>query len=231
MPRSPVRTTVAEILGTFALVAMGTGAIVAGQRWDYLPVWLLAVAWFFAVWFPVLAFARISGAHLNPAVTTALAASGRLPWREWPFYVGGQLIGALAGSVAVLEVLGRGLRVGAAVPAPGYVAYVFPVELLFTGLLVVTVFRIADLGEGRYRWRLLLPPLVVGLATYAAGPLTGVSLNPARSIAPAVVSGVYTDLWIYLLAQPAGALLVAAVLRPGRWERWARRWTRPAPAE
>ena len=132
MASSAARIALGEVLGTAVLVAIGTGTIVAGQRWDYLPLWLLAVGWFFAVWLPVIAFARVSGAHLNPAVTTALAASGRLPWRRWPLYVVGQLAGATLGTLTVLGVLGRGVQVGADVPAPGYVDWVFPVEMIVT---------------------------------------------------------------------------------------------------
>jgi len=228
MTASPARRALAEILGTALLVGIGTGTIVAGQNAGYLPLTLLAAGWFLAVLLPVAIFARTSGAHLNPAVTTALAAGGRLRWREWPLYVGSQLVGAFLGTFTVLATLGRGVRLGADVPAPGYLSYLFPVELVGTGLLVVTVFLIADLGEGRLRWRLLRPALVVGLVTFLAGPLTGVSLNPARSIAPAVVSGVYTDLWIYLIAQPLGALAVAAVWKVGRLHRWSRRAVDPS---
>ncbi len=202
-----------EIVGTALLVGIGTGTIVAGEQAGFLPISLLALAWFFAVLIPVLLFARSSGAHLNPVVTTALAASGRIPWRAWPVYVASQFVGALIGSLAVLTAVGRGVRLGADVPSPGYRLEVFPVEFVFTALLVVSVFSIADRGEGNRRWRLLVPALVVAFATFLAGPLTGVSLNPARSIAPALLSGVYTDLGIYLIAQVLGGLLIAALWR------------------
>jgi aquaporin NIP len=227
---SALRRALSELVGTGLLVGIGTGAIIAGQRANFLPLPVLTVAWFVAVLVPVLLCARTSGAHLNPAVTTALAASGRLPWREWPLYVGSQLAGGLLGSFTVLLTLGRGVQLGADVPAPGYLPYVFPVEFVGTALLIASVFLLADLGEGRGRARLLLPAAVVALVVLVAGPLTGVSLNPARSIAPALVSGVYTDLWIYLLAQPLAALAVAAVWRPGLLNRWARRLAAVAPA-
>jgi glycerol uptake facilitator-like aquaporin len=222
MNGSRIRRALEEVAGTAILVGIGIGTIVGGQRVGYLPITVLALGWFLAVLVPVLLFARGSGAHLNPAVTTGLAASGRLPWREWPLYVGSQLVGAFLGTIVVLATLGRGVRLGATVPSAGYLSYLFPVELAGTALLVLTVFLIADLGEGAYRWRLFLPALVVGVLTFIAGPLTGVSLNPARSIAPAVLAGVYDDLWIYLIAQPLAALVVAAVWRPGLLDRWGR---------
>jgi glycerol uptake facilitator-like aquaporin len=80
--------------------------------------------------------------------------------------------------------------------------------------LVGAVFVLADLGEGRGGWRVVLPPTVVATSTYLIGPWTGSSLNPARTIAPALLSGTYTDLWVYLTAVPLGALFMAALWRP-----------------
>jgi len=91
---------------------------------------------------------------------------------------------------------------------------VFLGEAAFTAALVAAVFVLADRGEGNFRWRLTLPALVVGISTYVIGPLTGSSLNPARTIAPAVLSGSFADLWVYLVAVPIGAIAVALVWRP-----------------
>lgn len=204
----------AELAGTALLVGLGTGSIVAATRFGGVPQWVLAVAWFVAVLVPLLLFIDLSGAHLNPIVTLALAASGRISWRETPSYWLGQFSGAFLGSAAVWVLLGNGARLGATVPSQGDVVRAFPAELLFTAALVGSVFVLADLGEGRLRWRALLPPAVVGVSTFLIGPWTGSSLNPARTIAPAVLSSTYTDLWVYLLAVPLGALLVAALWKP-----------------
>ncbi len=203
-----------ETGGTALLVGIGTGSIVAAARLGGLPQWEIAVAWFLAVLIPILAFIRVSGAHLNPAVTIALAASGRIAWREVPPYFLGQFLGAFLGSGLVLALLGDVAHLGATVPSQGNVLRSFPAELAFTAMLVGAVFLLADRGEGTGRWRILLPPAVVGLSTYLIGPFTGSSLNPARTLAPAILSGTYTDLWVYLLAVPIGALLVAAIWRP-----------------
>jgi aquaporin NIP len=208
-----VRRLLAESAGTAALVGIGTGAIVLAARYGGGPQWELAIAWFAAVLVPIVLFVRVSGAHLNPAVTLALAASGRVAWKETPVYVVGQFAGAFVGSAAVALLVGRGADLGSTLPSTGLVL-AFVAEASFTAALVAAVFCLADLGEGRRRWRLLLPPLVVGVSTYVIGPLTDSSLNPARSIAPAVLSGTYTGLWVYLIATPFAALLVAAVWRP-----------------
>lgn len=195
-------------------MGIGTGTIVATGNAGGIPQWLMAIAWFAAVLIPILLFISLSGAHLNPAVTLALAVSGRIGWRDVPEYWGSQIAGAFLGSAVVLGLFGSGSHLGATVPAGGDIARTFVAEAAFTALLVSSVFVLADQGEGRTRWRLLLPPAAVGLSTYVIGPWTGSSLNPARTIAPAVLSGTFTDLWVYLVAVPAAAIVVAAVWRP-----------------
>jgi glycerol uptake facilitator-like aquaporin len=207
------RRCLAEAAGTALLVGIGTGAIVLSSRAGGAPQWELAVAWFFAVFVPIALFVGVSGAHLNPVVTLALAASGRIAWAESPVYILGQFAGAFLGSASVALSIGTEAHLGSTVPSSG-VLMAFLAEAAFTAALVASVFLLADRGEGWVRWRLALPPLVVGVSTYVIGPFTGSSLNPARTIAPAILSNTYTDLWVYLTAIPLAALLVAAVWRP-----------------
>jgi aquaporin NIP len=208
------RRSLAEVAGTALLVGIGTGTIVGTSATPGFPPWALAFAWFVAVAVPIVLFVSISGAHLNPAVSLALASSGRISWREVPAYWAGQLVGAFLGSGTVLLVLGSGAHLGATVPADGNVVRALLGEAGFTALLVGAVFYLADAGEGLLRWRLLLPPAAVGVSTYVIGPWTGSSLNPARTIAPAVLSGTYTDLWVYLVAVPLAAVAVALAWKP-----------------
>jgi glycerol uptake facilitator-like aquaporin len=222
-----VRRAASEAAGTALLVGIGTGTIVVADRIGGIPQWTMAGAWFFAVLIPIALFIRLSGAHLNPVITLALAATGRIAWREVPPYALGQISGAFLGSAFVLGTLGNVAHLGATVPAQGNVVRAFPAELVFTAALVAAVFALADLGEGRGRWRLLLPPAAVGLSTYVIGPWTGSSLNPARTLAPAILSATYTDLWVYLTAVPLGALLVAALWRPRAVDRLDRGPGRP----
>jgi aquaporin NIP len=204
----------AEVAGTALLVGIGTGSIVWAARAGGVPQWELAVAWFLAVLVPIALFVGVSGAHLNPAVTIALAASGRVSWGEVPPYLAGQLGGAFLGSLAVWGTSGNAAHLGATIPNGGDVGLTFVLEFGFTAALVAAVFVLADRGEGRFRWRLALPPAVVGVSTFLIGPITGSSLNPARSLAPAVLSATYVDLWVYLLAVPLAALAVALVWKP-----------------
>jgi len=208
------RRCLAEVAGTALLVGIGTGTIVASSASGGIPQWLMALAWFAAVLVPIILFIRVSGAHLNPAVTLALAASGRLGWKETPWYWASQFLGAFIASFLVLLALGRGSHLGATLPANGNVLLTFGAEAAFTALLVASVFALADRGQGRGHWRVALPPAAVGISTYVIGPWTESSLNPARSIAPAVLSGTYTDLWVYLVAVPVAAAVVAVLWRP-----------------
>ncbi len=214
MPRSLLYRCLAELAGTALLVGIGTGTIVAAGKAGGIPQWILAVAWFLAVLVPIVLFIRVSGAHLNPAVTLALAGSGRIAWKEAAPYWASQFTGAFVASFLVLLTLGGGSHLGATLPANGNLARTFLAEAAFTALLVGAVFVLADRGEGQLRWRVLLPPAAVGVSTYVIGPWTGSSLNPARSLAPAVFSGTYTDLWVYLIAVPLAALAIAVVWTP-----------------
>ena len=214
MARPLLSRCLAEAAGTALLVGIGTGTIVEAGNIGGIPQSAMAVAWFLAVLIPIALFIGISGAHLNPAVTLALASSGRMAWREAVPYWASQLLGAFLASVVVLLWLGDGSHLGATLPAGGNATLAFLSEAAFTALLVGAVFLLADRGMGRGRWRTLLPPAAVGLSTYVIGPWTGSSLNPARSVAPAVLSGTYAYLWVYLIAVPLAALIMAAIWRP-----------------
>lgn len=214
MSDTTVRRFFAECAGTALLVGIGTGAVVEAGRLGGIPQWSMATAWFVAVLVPIALFIEVSGAHLNPAVTLALALSGRFAWRAVPGYWLAQLLGALGASAVVLAALGDGSHLGATSPMQVGWETAFASEAGFTALLVTSVFVVADAGEGRGRWRMALPALAVGLSTFFIGPITGSSLNPARTLAPALVSGTYTDLWVYLTSVPLAAVLVGLVWSP-----------------
>lgn len=214
---SLARRCLAEALGTGLLVGLGIGAIVAGDRVGGTSFVVLAIAWFLAVTVAIGSAVDRSGAHLNPAVTAALSIGGRFPRREVLPYLVAQLTGALVGSVAVLALLGPGDRLGATVPSTDDLVRPFAGELVFTFLLVLVVFQMPSDLRGR-RWWIAAPGAVVAIATFLIGPVSGSSLNPARTIAPALLTGAFTDLWVYLTAVPLGAIAAVPVaLGLARW--------------
>ena len=216
----------AEFTGTAILVGLGTGAIVAGANAGGIPQWELAVAWFLAVLVPVLLFAFVSGAHLNPAVTLALVASRRFPGREVAPYVVAQVVGAIFASVVVGQSIGRGANLGATTPHGIGVVEVFGLEFAFTASIVLVVLYLTRPRLDRPGWELVLPAVVVGVSTELIGPLTGSSLNPARSIGPALLSGVYTGLAAYVLAALTAVAFAALVV----WA-WTRAFKRGTPPQ
>jgi aquaporin NIP len=218
---SVLRRGLAEFGGTAILVAIGTGAIVGSARVGGIPLWTMTLAWFLAVMIPIVAFVGTSGAHLNPVVSLALAVSGRIGYHEVPPYIASQVAGAFVGSSIVWTFLGNGASLGATVPQSGLVWVVLG-ESLFTALLIGAVFALSDLGEGRHRLRLLLPGFAVAASTFFIGPVSGSSINPARSLAPAVLSGNFTDLWVYLVVQALTATTIAMLWKPRAVDRLER---------
>ena len=203
----------AECAGTALLVGIGTAAIVATTGVGNGRFVILAAAWFVAVSLPVFVFASISGSEINPVVTLAMVLDGRRPTREAIPYGLAQLSGAFLGSAGVGLLFGNFDHLGATVPSNGDIVRTFLAEFAFTFALIGTVLVLVRLGAGRWRWRLLWPGAVVAVSTYVIGPWTGSSLNPARTLGPAVLSATYTDLWVYLLATPLAAIAAVVIGR------------------
>lgn len=214
------RPELAEALGAFLLVFFGCGAIVAQARTGALGHLGIALAFAFAILVVVYALAHVSGAHVNPAVTLAFATAGRFPWARVPGYLLAQIVGATAGALALLGIHGPVADLGATTLAPGVSAGSgFALEAIATFLLVLVIWGVATDPRASPGAAGLAIGLAIGLDALAAGPLTGASMNPARSLGPALVSGRFDDLWLYAAAPIAGALAAAFTyefLRPGR---------------
>jgi MIP family channel proteins len=197
-------------VGTFFLVLIGPGAaMVNAYTHGALGPTGVAVAFAFVVLAMIVALGHLSGAHINPAVTLAFWSVRRFPTRELLPYVAAQCLGALAASVLLRLVLGPIGDLGATLPHIG-VGRAFVVEwVLSFGLMLViaSVATDARVADG-------LAAIAVGLTVgFCAllGPLTGSSMNPARSLGPAVVGGLWTGHWLYWVA-PITAMMAAARL-------------------
>jgi MIP family channel proteins len=206
MSAERARQLAAEALGTFALVLFGCGAIMVDAEGGGLGQVGVSLAFGIAVAAMVLAFGHVSGAHINPAVTLALAARGRFAWAALPGYWGAQVAGAIAAAVLLRATLGDVASLGVTMPS-GSDAQSFVWETAMAATLLVVIAAVAT-GE-RSTPGLAAAAIggTIALASLVGGPLSGASLNPARSLGPALVSGELGSLWIYLTAPLLGGVV------------------------
>jgi MIP family channel proteins len=210
---------IAELVGTFILVYGGTavavGAILtrptAGPAYDSLAI---ALAFGLTLAAVVAAIGHVSGAHVNPAVTLGMAATGKFPWRYAPIYIGAQLVGAVLAAFATWITFGGAARgeakLAATYPAQGVGdLQAFVVEVLITFILVFVVMAVAT----DERAPAAIAPIAVGFAlavgVFIAGPVTGGAVNPVRALGPMIVAGDLTSVWLYVLGPIVGGVLGA----------------------
>lgn len=197
----------AEAFGTFALVFAGTGAIVinsaSGGAITHPGV---ALTFGLIVLAMIYTFGDVSGAHLNPAVTTAFAAAGRFAWREVPGYIGAQLLGAFAASGLLRLLFPLDEKLGATLPA-GSAMQSAILEVVLTTLLMLVILSVSTGSKEKGTTAGIAIGSVIALEAMFAGPICGASMNPARSLAPALVSGQTQHWWVYIAAPLLGALL------------------------
>ena len=211
MPRPDLlRRTSAEGIAAFALVFAGCGAIVADAHYD-APLGAVGIALVFGLVIMVMVYAtgHLSGAHINPAVTIAFTLSRHFPPRDAAAYVGAQLVGATAGALLLLAVWpDQPAELGATVPSIG-VGSAFVYELLLTAFLMFVIMAVATDTRAVGAAAAIAIGGTVGLDALFGGPVTGASMNPARSFGPALAAGEWTDFWIYVLGPITGAALGA----------------------
>jgi aquaporin NIP len=206
-PDLPRRAS-AEGLAAFALVFAGCGAIVADVQYDGA-LGAVGVSLVFGLIIMVMVYAtgHLSGAHINPAVTVAFTLSRHFPPRDAVAYIAAQLVGATVGALALLAVWpDQPGNLGATVPSVG-VGSAFVYELVLTAFLMFVIMAVATDTRGVGAAAAIAIGGTVGLDALFGGPVTGASMNPARSFGPALASGTWTDFWVYL----AGPILGAAV--------------------
>ena len=199
-----MRRLVSEALGTFALIFAGTGAIVVDQQIGGISHLGVAVIFGLVVMSLIYGFGDISGAHFNPAVTIAFAIAKRFRWPEVPGYIGAQLIGALAASGALKLGFPANDRLGATLPS-GSALQSFLFEFGLTFFLMLVILNVSTGAKEKGITAAIAIGGVIGLEAMFAGPVCGASMNPIRSLAPAIVSGHLEHLWLYLIAPVAGA--------------------------
>lgn len=202
---------VAETFGTFCLVFAGTGAaIIDGVSGGQISHVGVALVFGLVVTAMIYALGNVSGAHLNPAVTLGFAFAGRLPWPQLAVYVPAQLLGAFAASGTLRILFGNVHHLGATLPAgPPLQSLVLEVVLTMILMTVILCVAIGHRESGIIAGGAI--GAVVGLEAMFAGPICGASMNPARSLAPALVTGDLTALWVYFVGPVLGAVLAVLI--------------------
>lgn len=199
---------ISEFLGTFALIFCGTGAMtineVTGGAVSHVGI---AITWGAIVMAMIYAFGETSGAHFNPAVSISFAYAKRFPWKDVPKYIIAQFLGALLASVILWILFPKSEYLGMTVSSFDAPWRAFVLELLLTFFLMLTIINVSTGSKEVGIMAGIAIGGVVGLEAMFAGPMTNASMNPIRSIAPAIVSGHYDNLWLYILAPILGALL------------------------
>lgn len=200
-----MRAHLAEFIGTFALVFFGCGSIANG-----LSPTAVALAFGLVIAVMIYAFGHISGAHFNPAVSIGFAVGRHLPWPRVATYAGAQITGAITGALLLRATLGAEADLGVTRPTGSDLqAFIWEVVLTFFLMLVITAVAtdIRAVGQAAA----LAIGGTVALGALVGGPISGASMNPARSIGPAIASGDLNGIWIYILAPSLGAILAAVV--------------------
>ena len=197
---------VAETIATFFLIFCGTGAMVINTETGVVTHTGVAAAWGLIVTIMIFTYGRVSGAHMNPAVTIALTAVQLHSKKEVIPYLFAQVIGAFAASLLLQQLFPENELLGASLPQ-GSEMQSFILEFILTFMLMIVILMTS---QGRKFEKYFAPVAIgatVGLEALYAGPISNASMNPFRSLAPAVVSGHTEHLWLYLVATTTGALV------------------------
>lgn len=208
---------IAELIGTFILVFAGTGAIIINDIANAIGHVGIALTFGFVIVALIYSFAHVSGAHFNPAVTIAFWSMGEFERKNVIPYISAQILGGVFASLALYLLLRENFALvsdvsylGATLPS-GSVSQSFGFEFILTFILMIVICSSAVHGKATKDFAGLAIGLTVGLESMFAGPITGASMNPARSIAPALVSGNIENLWLYIVATIFGAVCAALV--------------------
>ncbi len=199
---------IAELLGTFGMVFCGCGAMtvneITGGSVSHVGV---AITWGLIVMGMIYAFGEISGAHFNPAVTVAFAFAKKFSWQDVPKYLLFQIIGAFLAIGLLWVLFPESNSYGHTYPTEGFTPYrAFILEFILTFLLMVVIINVSTGSKEIGTMAAIAVGAVILLEAMFAGPMTKASMNPARSLAPAVISGNLEHLWLYLTAPFLGAV-------------------------
>jgi len=206
-----MRKWLAELIGTFALVFCGTGAIIINQETNSSVTHVgIAITFGLIVMAMIYALGNISGAHLNPAVSIAFVVAKRFPVKQLLPYIISQVTGALLASLILKVLFPVNQLLGSTIPQ-GSAGQSFVLELILTFFLMLVIINVATGSKEQGMFAGLAIGSTVLLEAMFAGPISGASMNPARSFAPAIISGHTEHVWIYLTATTIGAVIAVPI--------------------
>jgi glycerol uptake facilitator-like aquaporin len=205
---------IAEVIGTFIVVVLATGAVVIDAKYNgVLGIPFIALLPFIGVAAGVYIFGKISMAHFNPAVTLGFLITRHITKLQLFYYFSAEIIGALLGSLFVMYIIGKEANIGANSPNYAFpLPTIFGVEV-FASALLMAVIAVVVYTKGLRGFGGLVIGGIVGLDIFFLAFISGASMNPARSLAPALTSGVLNNLWLYWSATFIGTSVVAFLVR------------------
>ncbi|KAL5751506.1 hypothetical protein ACOSQ2_022013 [Xanthoceras sorbifolium] len=193
---------IAELVGTYVIVFIGCGCWMMDKRYS-LGVIGVAVAWGLVVMVMIYALGHVSGAHFNPAVTIALATCHKFPWRQVPVYIASQLVGSTLAARVLVMIFHDHVKIDVTVTqfvGPTTIYEAFAWEFMLSFILMLTICGVATDSRAINELSGVTIGATVLFNVLIAGNVTGASMNPARSIGPALVAGKFDNLWLYILA-------------------------------
>ncbi|XP_044478459.1 aquaporin NIP1-1-like [Mangifera indica] len=210
---SHFQKVVAELIGTYVLMFIGCGAALVNKI-QSLTIVGIALAWGLVLMAMIYAVGHVSGAHFNPAVTVAFAASRKLSWKQVPFYVLSQVLGATLASLTLKVLFSDQENIHAI--ATQYTDATSDLEaitweFIITFILMFTICGVATDHRASKDFAGVIIGATLVCNIMIAGPITGASMNPARSLGPAVASGLYKNLWVYIITPIIGATAAALI--------------------
>ena len=205
----------AEVIGTFIVVALATGSVILDAKigGGLLGLPFIAFAPFVGVAIGVYLFGKISMAHFNPAVSLGFLITEHITIKQFWYYLAAEIIGAILASLFVMFVIGSGANLGANAPDYSYpLPLIFGIEVLASALLMAVIFVVVHTG-GLKGFSGIAIGGIVGLDIFFLAFISGASMNPARSLAPALLSGELNNLWLYCTATFIGTSAIAVITR------------------
>ncbi|HEU5375311.1 MAG TPA: MIP family channel protein [Ktedonobacteraceae bacterium] len=209
MNYSLLRRAGAELIGTYGLVTAGCGAIIASSQLHALPPIGVALAFGLVIALMIAAVGHISGGHINPAVSISLAVTRHLPWKDLPFYLVAQFLGATLGALTLLGFFGsQAVALTVNMPAAHVsVLQAMSIEAVLTAFLVFVITSVATDTQSIGKMAAFAIGGTILLDALWGGPISGASMNPARSFGPALIAGDWGNLWIYFVGPIIGGII------------------------